>query len=166
MANRLTPEIAALFDTGARLVHLVTLRSDGRPHVTVVWTGVENGEIVIAHLSEHQKVKNVRRDPRVALSMATGERNARGLDEYLVVEGTATITEGGAVDLLQTLVKRYVGPEAPQVRPLATSRVLRSRRSVACTGMADRRNDKAIIVIISAHKDRKPIEGRRSGVFR
>jgi PPOX class probable F420-dependent enzyme len=93
-------------------VHLVTLHADGRPHVTVVWSAVEDGEIVIAHLREHQKVRNVRRDGRVALSIATGDRNANGLDEYVVVDGNARITEGGAVDLLQAMVKRYAGPDA------------------------------------------------------
>ena len=113
----LTPELEAVFDTGARLVHLVTLRADGRPHVPVVWSAVEHGEIVIAHLSEHQKVKNVRRDRRVALSVATGGRSANGLDEYVVVEGNARITEGGAADLLQAMAKRYVGPDATYPLP-------------------------------------------------
>ena len=113
----LTPELEAVFNTGARLVHLVTLRADGRPHVTVVWSGVEDGEIVIAHLREHQKVKNVRDDARVALSVLTGGRSAHGLDEYLVVEGTARITEGGAAELLQQMVQRYVGPGAKYALP-------------------------------------------------
>lgn len=108
----LTPAIAEVLNTGARPAHLITLGIDGRPHVTLVWTGVEDGEIVIAHLSEHQKVRNVRRDARVAISVETGTRHRSGLDEYLVVEGTARITEGGAADLLQQLVRRYVGPEA------------------------------------------------------
>ena len=108
----ITAEIEAVFNTGARLAHLITLRADGRPQITVVWSGVEDGEIVIAHLSEHQKVKNIRRDARVALSVITGGRTSCGLDEYLVVEGTARFTEGGAPELLQTLVQRYVGPGA------------------------------------------------------
>ena len=106
----LTPEVEAASNTGAKLVHLITLHTDGRPPVTVVWTGVEAGEIVIAHLREHQKVKNIRRDPRVALSVLTGGRNAYGLDEYLVVDGTARVTEGGAVELLNKLAQRYIGP--------------------------------------------------------
>ena len=106
----LTPDLEAVFDTGANLVHLITLNADGRPQVTVVWTGVEAGEIVTAHMREHQKVKNIRRDPRVALSVLTGGRNAYGLDEYLVVEGTARVTEGGAAELLNKLAQRYIGP--------------------------------------------------------
>ena len=108
----LTPDVEAVFNAGANLVHLITLHPDGRPQVTVVWTGVEAGEIVIGHMREHQKVKNIRRDPRVALSVLTGGRNAYGLDEYFVVEGTARVTEGGAVKLLNQLAQRYVGPDA------------------------------------------------------
>jgi len=108
--SALTPEVEGAFNTGAKLVHLITLHADGRPQVTVVWTGVEDGEIVIAHMREHQKVKNVRRDPRVALSVMTGGRNAYGLDEYLVVEGNARVTEGGSAELLNKLAQRYIGP--------------------------------------------------------
>ena len=75
-----------------------------------MWTGVENDEIVVAHLAESQKVRNIRRDNRVTLSVLTGGRNPTGLDEYLVVNGTARITEGGAPELLQKLAERYVGP--------------------------------------------------------
>ena len=46
----------------------------------------------------------------VALSVLTGGRNAYGLDEYLVVEGTARVTEGGSAELLNKLAQRYVGP--------------------------------------------------------
>ena len=106
----LTPEAVAALTTGANLVHLVTLRADGSPQVTIVWAGIEGDEIVFAHLGEHQKVKNIRNDERVALSVVTGGRNEHGLDHYLVVEGTARITEGGAPELLQKLAERYIGP--------------------------------------------------------
>ncbi|MCU1366566.1 MAG: putative F420-dependent enzyme [Ilumatobacteraceae bacterium] len=106
----ITPDIEAVLNTGDRLVHLVTLARDGRPTATIVWSGVEDGEVVFAHLGEHQKVKNIRNDGRVVLSVVTGGKNAHGLDHYLVVEGTARITEGGAPELLQQLAQRYVGP--------------------------------------------------------
>jgi hypothetical protein len=59
----------------------------------------------------HQKIKNIRRDPRVALSMETGGKNEIGLDNYLVVSGRASITEGGAPELLQRLAHVYIGPD-------------------------------------------------------
>jgi PPOX class probable F420-dependent enzyme len=98
--------------TRAPLAHLTTLNRDGRPQVTVVWVGIENEEFVMAHLAVHQKIKNIRRDPRVALSMLSDKTNAQGLREYLVVYGTARATEGGAVDLLQHLAPLYLGPDA------------------------------------------------------
>jgi Pyridoxamine 5'-phosphate oxidase len=78
----------------------------------VVWVGIENEEFVIGHLAVHQKVKNIRRDPRVALSMLGDKTNAQGLREYLVVYGNARVTEGGAVDLLHRLAPIYLGPQA------------------------------------------------------
>jgi PPOX class probable F420-dependent enzyme len=93
-----------------RLAHLVTLNADGSPQVTCVWVGVEDGEIVAAHLNDQQKLRNIRRDPRVALSIETDRMNPIGLNEYLVVHGRARITEGGAPDLLQRLAYSYVGP--------------------------------------------------------
>ena len=92
--------------------HLTTLNRDGSPQVTVVWVGIENDEFVIGHLAEHQKVKNIRRDPRVALSFLSDKTNAQGLREYLVAYGNARITEGGAVPLVQRLAKIYLGPKA------------------------------------------------------
>ena len=105
----LTDEVRDAIE-GGHLAHLVTLNPDGSPQLSVVWVTLEDDEIVAAHLFEHQKVRNVRRDPRVVLSIETGGQDARGFKEYLVVHGTARITEGGAPALLQRLAERYIGP--------------------------------------------------------
>jgi len=97
--------------TAGHLAHLVTLDPDGSPQVTIVWVGVEEGEIVAGHLGVWRKVANMRRDPRVVLSMETGGHAANGLAHYLVVYGTARITEGGAPELLQRLAHVYLGPD-------------------------------------------------------
>jgi PPOX class probable F420-dependent enzyme len=96
----------------APLAHLTTLNRDGAPQVTVIWVGIEGEELVIGHLAEHQKIKNVRRDPRVALSFLSDKTSAQGMREYVVAYGNARITEGGAVPLLQRLAKIYLGPKA------------------------------------------------------
>ena len=93
------------------LAHLVTLSRDGGPQVSIVWVGLDGGEIVSGHLREQQKLRNIRRDPRVALSLETGRTNSIGLREYLVVHGRATIQEGGAPELLQRLAHTYLGPD-------------------------------------------------------
>lgn len=105
------PESAVKLLTSGRLAHLVTLNPDGSPQMSCVWVDVRDGEIVMAHLGEGQKMKNVQRDPRVSLSMEAGTKNAMGLTEFLVVHGRAHVTPGGAPELLQDLARRYMGPD-------------------------------------------------------
>src|SRR5437773_11052902 len=104
------PDSARALLESAALAHLVTLNPDGSPQVSIVWVGLDGDEIVAGHLPEHRKVRNIRNDSRVALSIETGQRNAMGLTEYLVIYGTARITEGGAPELLQELAHTYLGP--------------------------------------------------------
>ena len=96
---------------GGHLAHLVTLNPDGSPQVTVVWIGLDGDEVVAGHLFNHKKLRNVTRDPRVAISLETGRPGPGGLDEYLVLYGTARVTDGGAPELLQELAHRYLGPD-------------------------------------------------------
>jgi PPOX class probable F420-dependent enzyme len=106
------PESArAVLDSNA-LGHLVTINPDGSPQVSVIWVGLDGDEIIAAHIPNNQKVKNIRRDGRVILSVETDRMNEMGLMEYLVIKGTARITEGGAVDVLRELAKTYIGPDA------------------------------------------------------
>jgi PPOX class probable F420-dependent enzyme len=107
----LTPEVRDVLTAG-RLAHLVTVNADGSPQVSIVWVGLDRDEIVSGHLGVRQKLRNVERDPRVVLSLETGARNAVGLDEYLVVRGTARVTEGGAPELLQRLARIYLSSDA------------------------------------------------------
>lgn len=101
-----------LIESG-KLAHLVTLAADGSPRVAIIWVGLDGDEIVAGHLNPGQhKLRNIARDPRVALSIESESRNAMGLQEYLVVRGTARIEEGGAPELLQRLARLYIGPDA------------------------------------------------------
>src|SRR3954471_20476505 len=107
----LHPEARDVIESDA-LAHMVTLNSDGTPQVTCVWVGLDDGEIVSAHLGRYQKIKNVERDPRVAISIEGEGVSERGLPKYLVVRGSARIQEGGAPELLQELAHVYIGPDA------------------------------------------------------
>ena len=85
----LLPESARELVELAAPAHLVTLRRDGSPQVSCVWIGLDGDEIVSGHLGERQKLVNVRRDPRVALSLEGTGIHPPGLKEYLVVHGRA-----------------------------------------------------------------------------
>ena len=105
----LPERVRALIHAGP-LAHLVTLNSDGSPQVTVVWVGLDGDEIVSGHLYEHRKVRNIRRDPTVALSFEAPGTNEIGMRHYIVLYGRARVTEGGAPELLHRLAQVYVGP--------------------------------------------------------
>ena len=93
------------------VANVITLDADGTPQVSAAWVGVEDGEIVFGTLDDQRKLRNLRRDPRVAISVQSDVVNQWGLREYLVINGTARITEGGAADLLQRLAWTYLGPD-------------------------------------------------------
>ena len=105
------PESAKEVIKAGAYAHLATIDADGSPHVTVAWAGLDGEDIVIATLFDQRKLENIRRDPRVTLSFETDEPNEWGLRKYLVVYGTARITDGGAAGKLQELAHVYLGPE-------------------------------------------------------
>ena len=63
----LTPEVRALLSR-PNFAHLSTLTTDGSPHNTPVWIGLEGDRILIGTGEGSFKARNTRRDPRVALS--------------------------------------------------------------------------------------------------
>ena len=104
-------EAARAVITGGHIAHLATLNADGSPQLSAVWVGLDGDEIVSGHLDDRANLRNVRRDPRVTMSLQTGIVNDFGLAEYLTVTGTARVTEGGAGPLLQRLAHVYLGPD-------------------------------------------------------
>jgi PPOX class probable F420-dependent enzyme len=103
-----------LIGSGANAT-LVTLNPDGSPQVTVVWVALqstpEGDELVTAHLAEHKKVRNVRRDPRVAVTIIDPGNAGQVMRPYLAITGTARIVEGGAPELLKELAPVMAGPD-------------------------------------------------------
>jgi PPOX class probable F420-dependent enzyme len=94
------------------LAHVVTLNPDGAPHVTLAWAGFNGDEIVMANFFNptQRKLQNLRRDPRVVLSFQAKEHTGEGLHPYLVIQGRARITEGGALEVMDHLAESYLGP--------------------------------------------------------
>lgn len=105
----LTEAICRFIATGP-IAHVVTLDDDGGPQVSLAWVGIEGDEVVVGTLPDQAKLRNLRRDPRIAVSFQAPGRNAYDLDNYLVLRGTARVTEGGAAQLLHDLAQIYIGP--------------------------------------------------------
>src|SRR6201993_4557129 len=101
---------------GSNPATLVTVNRDGSPQISVVWIVVQStasgdDELVTAHLQEHQKVRNIRRDPRGALTFVSTHRPGP-FAAYPSMKGTAHIEEGGAPELLEEFTRAMFGPGA------------------------------------------------------
>jgi PPOX class probable F420-dependent enzyme len=83
--------------------------------LSVVWVALQStpdgDELVTAHLAEHKKVRNVRNDPRVAVTIVAPEGPGQLMRPYLAINGTARIVEGGAPELLKDLAQTLSNPE-------------------------------------------------------
>ena len=93
------------------LAHVTTIDPDGRPQTTLAWVGLEGDEVVFATLPDQRKLRNLRRDPRITISIQTERVTVYGLHEYLVIYGTARVTDGGGPEVLQRLARTYLGPD-------------------------------------------------------
>jgi PPOX class probable F420-dependent enzyme len=111
MTDALNDAARELLESDAVAV-VATLGPDGAPQMSSAWVGLEDGEIVIGTLNDQRKLKNLRRDARIAVTVQSPRVNEWGLREYLVIEGIARVTEGGAAELLQRLARTYIGPDA------------------------------------------------------
>jgi PPOX class probable F420-dependent enzyme len=109
MPAELNAAARALIESGA-LAHVVTINPDGSPQVSLAWIGLEDDEVVFGTLPDQRKLRNLRRDPRITMSIEGTRTNEWGLREYLILTGAAVVTEGGGPELLQRLAYTYIGP--------------------------------------------------------
>jgi len=106
------------------LCFLATTMADGSPQVTEVWGDTDGENVVINSVQSHLKVKNMARDPRVAIAIADPDEPRRFAQvRGRVIEMT---TEGGA-EHIEQLAQKYLGGPYPwfggrdQVRVIVTN---------------------------------------------
>lgn len=88
--------------------NLATLMPDGTPQVTPVWFDSDNGHLIVNSAKGRTKDKNMRREPRVALSIMDPENPYR----YLQIRGRVVeITEAGAAQHIDKMAKKYLGKD-------------------------------------------------------
>lgn len=87
-------------------VHMATLMRDGSPQVSPVWVDVDGDRILINSAQGRVKDKNVKRDPRVALSVSDPENPYK----TIMIRGRVVdITTDGAEEHIDALAKKYLG---------------------------------------------------------
>ena len=89
-------------------VHLATLMPDGSPQTSAVWVDLDGDRILVNSALGRIKDQNVRRDPRVGLSVVDPDNPYKTLSlRGCVVE----ITTQGADDSVDRLAKKYLGKD-------------------------------------------------------
>jgi PPOX class probable F420-dependent enzyme len=104
---------------------------DGSPQMTRTWADTDGEHVVINTVHGHQKVKNVERDPRVAVNVCDLSSPSR----YYAIRGqVVAITTEGAAEHIEALAQRYLGTPYPwyggrdQIRLILTIRADKVRR--------------------------------------
>ena len=105
------------------ICYLATLMPDGSPQLTQTWVDTDGQHILINSVEGHQKVRNLARDTRIAVTVADATQPAR----YYAVRGRVLgVSTDGAVEHIEKLAQRYLGGPYPwfggrdQVRVLLT----------------------------------------------
>jgi PPOX class probable F420-dependent enzyme len=100
-----TPEDRELL-RGRNYAHFVTLNPDGSPHAAPVWIDVDDDGFVLVNTAVgRRKDRNVRRDPRVAVSLHAQDDPER----WLSIQGSVAsfVGEPEALAHIGALARRY-----------------------------------------------------------
>ncbi len=90
--------------------YIATTMPDGSPQLTQTWVDTDGEHVLINTVQGFQKIKNIHRDPRVALNISDPSNPSR----YFSVRGRVVdITTDGAVDHIEKLAQRYLGTPYP-----------------------------------------------------
>ncbi|PYS05320.1 MAG: PPOX class F420-dependent oxidoreductase [Acidobacteria bacterium] len=87
--------------------HVVTFNAKGHPELTMVWMDVEGDEVLFNTSEGRRKPGNIRRDPRVIVSVQ--DRN--NPQAYAVFHGKGRVTDVGADQHIDKLAKRFLGAD-------------------------------------------------------
>lgn len=103
------------------IVHFATLMKDGTPQVSPVWADAEGDVIRINTAEGRVKERNVRRDPRVALSFTPPDNPY----QPVMIRGrVAEVTKDGADEHIDALAKKYLDKDKYPLRQPGEVRVI------------------------------------------
>jgi PPOX class probable F420-dependent enzyme len=89
---------------------LATTMVDGSPQVTQTWVDTDGAHVLINSVQTHVKVRNIERDPRVALAIADADDPSRSIQ----VRGRVRdVTTAGAAEHIERLAQKYLGAPYP-----------------------------------------------------
>jgi PPOX class probable F420-dependent enzyme len=106
---KLSGELVTLLE-GPALCYIATTMPAGSPQLTQTWVDTDGELVIINSVLTHQKVRNIQRDPRVAVAVS----DAANPGFFFQIRGTVldTVTDG-AVEHIEKLSQKYTGGPYP-----------------------------------------------------
>ena len=105
----------------ANFAHMATLMPDGSPQVSPVWVDLDGDRILVNSAEGRAKPRNVRRDPRVAISITSSENPYTAA---FVRGRVVDITHDGADDHINKMAKKYLGQDTYPFRQPEEQRLI------------------------------------------
>jgi PPOX class probable F420-dependent enzyme len=99
--------------TGKNFATVATIGPDGGPQASVVWIDLDGEELVFSSLVKRQKVKNIERDPRVAVTIFDHENPYHSAE----IRGTAELVDDPNKEWSVRLSQKYLGEDPPEGEP-------------------------------------------------
>jgi PPOX class probable F420-dependent enzyme len=106
MITMLDPDVRRVLE-GTSLAHLATVLPDGAPHSVPVWIDTHGDHIAILTGPGSRKARNLRRDPRVALSLTSPDNPY----QPVIVRGRVVewIEGDAAWEIVDRIATKYIG---------------------------------------------------------
>ncbi|MFE9657315.1 PPOX class F420-dependent oxidoreductase [Micromonospora sp. NPDC006431] len=123
----LDPAVRRILD-GASIAHLATILPDGSPHTTPVYVGTHGDRVVFFTGPGTRKARNLRRDPRMALSIAPADNPFTPV----VVRGRVLewIEGEPAWEIIDRLVTKYTDQPYPRGQERVVALIEPERQTV------------------------------------
>jgi PPOX class probable F420-dependent enzyme len=124
---KLDADVRRVLD-GTSLAHLATVLPDGAPHSVPVWIGTEGDHIVILTGPDSRKARNLRRDPRIALSLTPADNPF----QPVIIRGrVAEWLEGDAAwEIVDRIAMKYIGGPYSRAEERVVALIEPDRQSV------------------------------------
>lgn len=90
--------------------YIATVMADGSPQLTQTWVDTDGEYVVINSVQGYLKVRNIERNPRVAVAVSDPNNPSR----YFQVRGRVLdVTTEGATEHIEKLSHKYLGTPYP-----------------------------------------------------
>ena len=119
--TKLPEQALKLIKEGKNFATIATLMPDGSPHATVTWIDTDGKHVIFNTAEGRLKPKNLRRDPRVSISILNSENPY----QQVVIQGRAVeMTHDGADEHIDRMSKKYLGVDKYPYRAPGEKRVI------------------------------------------